>query len=151
MVRSYTAAIVAKVLFEKIYKLYGLPRSIVCDRDLVFVSQFGQELLRLQGVTFNMSSASHPQTDGQSEAVNRSIEMYLRCFSGDSPRALSGWLPWTSYCCNTAFHASLRSTPYQVLHGRLPPNLLKYVKGTAQYMEVERLLLTRDTMLLEIK
>ena len=74
----YSAATVAKAFFDQIVRLHGIPCSIVSDRDTVFTSQFWKELFRLSGVKLCMSSAFHPQSDGQSEVVNRIILMYLR-------------------------------------------------------------------------
>jgi hypothetical protein len=82
----YTAPVVAQVFFEHIFKLHGIPKTIVCDRDPAFTSLFWKELFRLNGVQFNFSSAYHPQTDSQTEVVNRTIEMYLRCFTSSKPR-----------------------------------------------------------------
>lgn len=59
--------------------------SIVSDRDPVFMSSFWKELYKLQGITLKQSSAYHPQTDGQSEAVNRCLENYFRCFVRSRP------------------------------------------------------------------
>lgn len=81
----YTATQIAKTFFGNILQLYGMPCSIVCDRDTICISKFWQELFRLQGVHFNMSSADHPQTNGQTEVVNRTFEMYLSCFCSSSP------------------------------------------------------------------
>ena len=78
LAHSYMAGTVAQLLFEKIFHLHGMPQSIVYDRDPTFTSQFWTELFRLQGIRFNFSSANHPQTDGQTEVVNRKLEMYLR-------------------------------------------------------------------------
>ncbi|KAA8549803.1 hypothetical protein F0562_001487 [Nyssa sinensis] len=77
----YNTAGIAQTYFEHIFKLHGMPRNIVCDRDPIFTSGFWSELFRLNGTEFNYSSAYHPQTDGQSEVVNRTMEMYLQCFT----------------------------------------------------------------------
>lgn len=113
----YTAPIVAHLFFENIVKLHGLPESIVCDRDVTFTSTFWKELFRLSGTKLCFSSAYHPQSDGQTEAVNRVVEMYLRCFSGDLPKKWLSWLAWAEFCYNTGFHSSLRATPFEVVYG----------------------------------
>lgn len=103
----YTASSVARVFFEEIVWLHGIPSSIVSDRDLIFTSRFWEELFRLAGVQLNRSSTFHPQSDGQTEVVNKVIAMYLRCLTGDRPRQWLHWLPWSEYCYNTSFHSSL--------------------------------------------
>ena len=79
----YTAAKVANLCLQHVFKLPGMPTTIVSDRDPVFTSHFWQELMRLQGVQLVMSSAYHPQTDGQIKVVNKSLEHYLRAFVAD--------------------------------------------------------------------
>lgn len=68
---SYTAKHIAEIFAKEIVKLHGVPNSIVSDRDPLFVSIFWRELFRLQGTKLNMSSSYHPQSDGQTEVVNR--------------------------------------------------------------------------------
>lgn len=97
----YTAVSVAKVFFDNIFKLHGLPETIVSDRDVTFTSSFWKEMFRLQGTKLCFSSSYHPQSDGQ-EAVNRVMEMYLLCFTSDYPKKWVEWLPWTEYCYNTS-------------------------------------------------
>jgi transposase InsO family protein len=77
---------VARAFFTDIVRLHGFPESIVSDRDPVFTGHIWRDLFRLARVKLRMSSAFHPQTDGQSEAVNKVIAMYLRCLAGDRPR-----------------------------------------------------------------
>lgn len=80
----YSAESVAQAFYTEIVRLHGIPQSIVSDRDPVFTSLFWKELMRLAGIKLHMSSAFHPQSDGQTEAANKVIIMYLRCFTGDS-------------------------------------------------------------------
>jgi hypothetical protein len=92
----YTAASVARAFFDGIVRLHGFPSSIVSDWDPVFTSNC--DLFGLAGVKLRMSATFHPQTDGQSEVVNKVIAMYLRCVTGDRPRSWVDCLSWAGYC-----------------------------------------------------
>ncbi|KAG6495596.1 hypothetical protein ZIOFF_043422 [Zingiber officinale] len=89
----YTVVKVARVFFDNIFKLHGLPETIVSDRDATFTSSFWKELFRLSGTQLCFSSTYHSQSDGQTEAVNRVIEMHLHCFMGEFPKK---WVYWIS-------------------------------------------------------
>ncbi|KAD7480241.1 hypothetical protein E3N88_03377 [Mikania micrantha] len=89
----YSAAQLAQVFLDEIFKLHGCPDTIVSDRDPLFMSNFWKEFMRLQGVTLSFSSVYHPQTDGQTEVLNRCLETYLRCMTMDSPLQWLKWLP----------------------------------------------------------
>ena len=73
-----TAEGCAKLFLENIWKLHGLPSSIISDIDPVFTSKFWTELMGRLDVRLRKSTAFHPQTDGQTERVNQSLEQYLR-------------------------------------------------------------------------
>jgi transposase InsO family protein len=75
LTHPYSATTVAHKLFSEIVRLHGLPKSIVSDRDVGFTSRFWHELFRLSAVKLQMTSAYHPQSDGQSEIVNKIITM----------------------------------------------------------------------------
>ena len=119
----YTAASVARAFFDGIVRLHGFPSSIVSDRDPVFTSNLWRDLFKCAGVKQRLSTAFHPQTDGQSEVVNKVIAMYLRCAIGDRPRSWVDWLSWAEYCYNTSYHTTLRASPFEVVYGRPPPPL----------------------------
>ena len=76
----FSAAKVAALFAQNVLKLNGMPTSIVSNRDPVFPAKFWAELFKLQGVKLAMSSAYHPQSDGQTEVVNKCLEQYLRSF-----------------------------------------------------------------------
>ncbi len=72
------AAFVAELLREQVFRLHGLPDNSVSDRDTRFTSEFFSSLCSALGVAQHMSSAYHPETDGQTERVNRILEDLLR-------------------------------------------------------------------------
>ena len=143
----YTASKIAQVFLANIFKLHGLPNSIVTDRDPTFTSTFWKELFKLQGTTLKFSSAYHPQTDGQTEIVNKMVEQYLRCFSGDKPKGWVKWLPLAEWWYNTNIHASTKLSPFESVYGYPPPKLIPYTPRTTQLQEVENTLKTIDEII----
>lgn len=116
----FSAAQVARVFFDNIYKLHGLPAILISDRDPIFTSKFWQELFVLMGTDLNMSSANHPQTDGQTERVNQCLEVYLRCFVHSCPKKWGKWLASAEYWYNTSDHSSTGVSPFKTLYGYTP-------------------------------
>ncbi|PNY16671.1 retrotransposon-related protein, partial [Trifolium pratense] len=126
MKSDYSSKSVAEAFMHNIVKLHGMPKSIVSDRDKVFTSSFWQQLFKLQGTSLAMSSAYHPQSDGQTEVLNKVLELFLRCFTFNNPKSWSKVISWAEYWYNTAFQTSIGMTPFKALYGRDPPYLTKY-------------------------
>ncbi|KAL0534210.1 hypothetical protein IC582_028498 [Cucumis melo] len=108
-------------------------------------------MFRLAGTMLNKSTAYHPQSDGQTEVVNRGLETYLRCFCGERPKECVSWLPWAEHWYNTTFHRSLGVSPFQVLYGRKPPSLISYGEGTTTNSTLAEQLNERDTVLVALR
>lgn len=147
----YTAIEVAQTFMNHVFRLHGMPNSIVSDRDAVFTSIFWRELFRLQGTTLGLSTAYHPQTDGQTEVVNRCLESYLRCITGERPKAWLHWLPLAEWWYNTTYHSSTKLTPYQIVYGQAPPTHIQYVPGSTTVAAVDQWGIDRESTLKMIK
>ena len=116
----FSALQVAQAFMTHVYKLHGLPNSIISDRDRIFTSNLWKELFRLSDTQLSMSSSYHPQTDGQTERLNQCLEGFLRCTVHACPRQWFKWLPLAEYWYNTSFHSALQLSPFEVLYGHPP-------------------------------
>lgn len=83
---AFTAFKVATSFLDISYKLHGFPGSLVSDRDPIFIGAFWRELFKLSRTTLRMSTAYHPQTDGQTKVMNKVIEQYLHSFVHTWPK-----------------------------------------------------------------
>lgn len=151
LMASFTASKVAELFVSMVVRHHGFPRSIVSDRDPIFMSNFWRKLFELSGTKLSMSSAYHPQTDGQSEVVNRGLEQYLRAFTQHKPSTWVSFLPWAEFHYNTSYHSSLKMSPFEALFGRKPPSIPVYTRGSTSIQALEDALLTRDELLRTLK
>jgi hypothetical protein len=147
----YTAYKVALLFMDIVGKIHGMPRSLVSDRDPLFVSKFWQELFKLSGTKLRMSSAYHPQTDGQTEVTNRVLEQYLRAFVHTKPNTWGKFLMWAEWSYNTSQHSGTTKTPFEITFGKPPLTIPQYLNGTSNIAAVDDLLGNRETMLTELR
>lgn len=125
MCHPFTALSVAQAYLDNVYKLHGLPKVLITDRDPLFTSNVWQELCKLTDTKMNMSTANHPETDGQTENLNQCVEIFLRCMVHSAPKKWVQWISQAEYWYNTNFHSSLghTHTPFKVLYGYEPRHL----------------------------
>ncbi|KAG3028249.1 hypothetical protein PC128_g13255 [Phytophthora cactorum] len=115
---TITAIQSATIFLDIVYRHHGLPVSIVSDRDPRFTA-FWSELFLLVGTRLKMSTASHPETDGQTERANRVLEDVLRSFA-TSFKSWGLFLPMVEFAINNDVHASTGLSPFYVNYGRHP-------------------------------
>ena len=115
-----TAVDTARLFVDSVVRAHGLPRVIVSDRDPRFTSHFWREVHRVMGTNLAMSSGFHPQTDGQTERANRSIEEMLRAFVGNRQNDWDERLGMVEFAYNNAVHSSSGFTPFYLCYGRHP-------------------------------
>lgn len=84
-----------------------------------------------------MSTAYHPQSDGQTEAVNRCLEAYLRCMAVDCPNMWVKWVALDEWRYNTNHHSTIGMTPVQDLYGFSPPLHIPYIPGDSKVVAVD--------------
>ena len=116
----FTAAKIADVFVDTIYRLHGLPAAVVSDRDPIFTSTLWQGIFARVGTELCMSSSYHPQSDGQTERVNQTVECYLRCFISAHPQHWAKWLSLCELWYNTNWHSSTGKSPFEVVYGHPP-------------------------------
>lgn len=121
----FSTVTLAPVFMSEIYRLHGMPKTIVSDRD-----RFWQELFKLNGTTLCFSSAYHPQSDGQTEVTNMILQTFLRCFVSDTPKLWVAMLPLAELWYNSSYQTAIKMTPFEALYGRPPPNIRSYVPGS---------------------
>lgn len=112
-------------MLTRIILQHGVPKAIVSDRDPRFVSNMWQALWSMFGTSFNMSTAYHPQTDGQTERMNRTMEEMLRAYVNDKGNDWDQHLATAELAYNTAAQESTGYTPFRLSYGmeaRLPMN-----------------------------
>ena len=115
---TVTAEQLAQLTLQTVARAHGFPRTIVSDRDPRFTARFWDHYWRLSGTTLSMSTAYHPQTDGQTERANRTLEQTLRAYvrfdQGDWADHL-----WTAeLAVNTAVQSSTGESPFSLVYGR---------------------------------
>ena len=116
----FTATEVAAVFLQEIVRLHGFLSSIVSDCDPLFLSNFWKALSKAVGTQLKFSSTYHPQTDGQTEVVNRCLEVCLQCITGTKPKKWASCLPWAEFWFNTNYIASSKMSPFKALYGHDP-------------------------------
>ncbi|KAK1579642.1 hypothetical protein QYE76_016620 [Lolium multiflorum] len=122
--KSDDASHIASLFFREVVRLHGIPASIVSDRDVKFMSYLWKSLMAKFGVKLLFSSSSHPQTDGQTEVVNRSLSTLLRTLVKTNLKSWEDCLPHAEFAYNRAKHSTTARSPFMVVYGFEPPTAL---------------------------
>eukprot|EP00253_Pinus_taeda_P015608 PITA_15608 len=115
---TYKAVQIAHVFMQNIFKLHGLPKTIISDRDVKFTSAFWRALFAELGTQLNFSTAYHPQTDGKTKRVNQIVEDMLRACVMQKPAQWEDYLHLVEFAYNNGYHTSIQMSPFEVLYGR---------------------------------
>jgi len=127
----------AKLFKDNMWKLHGLPESIILDRGPQFTAGLMRELNQMLGIESKMSMAFYPQTDGQMERVNQELEQYLRMFIDHQQEQWPDWLGTTEFAYNNKAHSSTKTLPFKASY-RQDPRMGFEVRKRRKYKGVEK-------------
>ncbi|GJS41858.1 reverse transcriptase domain-containing protein [Tanacetum coccineum] len=116
--KAIIAEYVGCIYIKEIVSRHGVPISIISDRDSHFTSRFWQSMQNALGTQLDMSTAYHPETDGQSERTIQTLKDMLRACVIDFGKGWERHLPLVEFSYNNSYHASIKAAPFEALYGR---------------------------------
>ena len=127
----------AKLFRDNVWKLHGLPESIISDRGPQFAAGLMRELNRMLGIESKLSTAFHPQTDGQMERFNQELEQYLRMFIDHRQEQWPDQLGMAEFAYNNKMHSSTKVSPFKANYGQ-DPRMEFEMRRKGKYEEAEK-------------
>ena len=115
---TYKDANIDDIFLKQIFRLYGIPKVIISDRDPKFIGNFWRFLFKGLNTKLNFSTYFHPQTDGQTERVNQVLEDLLRIYVKEQPGKWEDYLHLVEFSYNNHYQASTRYSPFEIPYGR---------------------------------
>jgi len=127
----------ARLFRDNVWKLHGLPKSIISDRGPQFAAGLMRELNEMLGIKSKLSTAFHPQTDGQTERINQELEQYLRMFIDHRQEQWPEWLETAEFVYNNKAHSSTRTLSFKANYGQ-DPRMGFEGRKKEKYVEAEK-------------
>jgi len=120
MTEKTTAEGLARLFRDNVWKLHGLPESVILDRGPQFAAGMTKELNKMLGIETKLSMAYHPEMDRWTERTNQELEQYLRMYVNYRQNNWAKWLAMAEFAFNNKVHTATKTSPFQVNYGREP-------------------------------
>jgi hypothetical protein len=117
---------IVEIFMKEIFRLHGIPKMVISDRDVKFTSTFWKELFAGINTNLNFSTRYHPQMDGQTERKNQIIEDMLRMYVRTKPSKWEDYLHLVELAYNNGYQTSTMLTPFKTLYGRKCTNPISW-------------------------
>ena len=117
MKSTYKVVNIADIFLKEIFRLHGITKAIILDRDVKFIRKFWRYLFSGLETQLNFNTAYHPQTDGKTERVNQIVEDMLRMYVMNNPTKWEDYLHLVEFAYNTGYQASTNMSPFKVIYG----------------------------------
>jgi hypothetical protein len=115
---TYQTPDIVRIFISEIVRLHGVPKNIISDRGSVFTGRFWMSFQEALGTQLNFSTAYHPETDGQTERMNQTLEDMLRMYVMDQQKHLEEFLPLVEFAYNNSYQSTIKMAPFEFLYGR---------------------------------
>ena len=115
---THKAANIVDIFMKEIFRLHGIPKIIIYDRDPKFTGNFWKSLFKWLDIKLNLNTAYHPQTDRQTERVNQLLEDMLWMYVRDYPKKWEDYLHLVEFVYNNHYQAVAKLSPFEILYGR---------------------------------
>jgi len=115
-----TAEGLARLFRDNVWKLHGLPESVISDKGPQFAAGLMRELNKMLEIETKLSTAYYLETDGQTERTNQELEQYLRIYVNHRQNNWSEWLATAEFAFNNKVHTATKMLPFQVNYGKEP-------------------------------
>ena len=140
---NITSEGIADLYYREIFRLHGLPLRFVSDRGPQFASTLTRSLLQRLGIKSSLTTAYHPQANGQTERANQEVEKYLRLYTDHRQEDWNHHLPMAEFVMNSRVHSATGRSPFEIVYGHLPffnipigrPTGIRSIDERIQHME----------------